>query len=557
MRRPVSAQLRLAIGALLALLLAILAAAFWVPYRLNSNTNERYVNDAIPLRRLVQDLTLQLVEQEAAVRGYLVTGDRMDLDRYQEGVAGVRADLVAMRPYLARHRSMERLVRRALPEIADLEGYFAQQIALAARSPGGRRQAQARIARGERPFERFRATATLMLAETDRFVQEAEDDQASIYERLLVVLAALGTVALGIGLLLFFRLPRRLGELYAAEARSRREALSRADAARALEHVQDAVVLTDRDGRVRFLNPAAAELAGPRRPETLPQLLPGVDEIATRTHDGAEAFVLPLETAAGERWLSVTSVDFGEGRVYAMRDITEERAVESLRAEFVATASHELRTPLTAVYGAARTLLRRDIDLTAPRRRDFLEMIANESERLSRIVDDILLANRLDAGAVDIATERCDPYRLASSVVETTRARAPSNIDLRLEASPELPPIAADPDRLRQVLVNILDNAIKYSPDGGEVALSLRGNGERLRFEVRDEGLGFPATERERVFQRFHRLDPQQRRGIGGTGLGLYICRELIERMDGRIWAESQPGEGSAFYFELPLAKPA
>jgi signal transduction histidine kinase len=554
-RRPVSAQLRLAIGALLALLLAILAAAFWVPYELNSNTNERYVNDAIPLRGLVEDLTVQLIEQEAAVRGFIVTGDRRDLRRYQRALDSVNRDLAAMRPYFTRHPSIERLVQRALVQIADLEGYFEQQIRLAQSSLGGRRQAQARIAHGEQPFERFRETTTLMLAETERFVDEAEEAQASIYRRLLVVLAALGTVALVIGLMLFFRIPRRVGELYAAELRSRREAESRADAARALEHVQDGVVLTDAEGRVRFLNPAAAGLASSPRPQTLAELLPGVDEIATREHDGAEAFVLPIETPDGERWLSVTGVDFGEGRVYALRDITEERAVESLRSEFVATASHELRTPLTAVYGAARTLLRRDIDLSGPRRRDFLEMIAGESERLSRIVDDILLANRLDAGAVDIATERCDPYALASSVVNATRARAPSNIELRLEASPELPPIAADPDRLRQVLVNILDNAIKYSPDGGEVAVSLRGNGDRLRFEVRDEGLGFPTSERERVFQRFHRLDPHQRRGIGGTGLGLYICRELVERMDGRIWAESLPGRGAAFYFELPLAR--
>jgi signal transduction histidine kinase len=554
-RRPISAQLRLAIGVLLALLLAILAAAFWVPYELNRNTNERYVNDAIPLRRLVQDLTLQLVEQEAAVRGYVVTGDSAELDRYDQGVAAVSSDLVAMRPYLARHPSIDRLVQRAVGEIADLEGYFAQQIALASRSTEGRREAQGRIAGGEQPFERFRDTAMLMLAETDRFVDEAEEAQASIYERLLVVLAALGTVALGLGLLLFFRIPRRLGELYSAEERSRREAESRADAARALEHVQDGVVLTDPAGRLRFLNPAAAALAGSRRPDRLSELLPGVDELATRDHDDAEPFVLPIETPAGERWFSVTSVDFGDGTVYALRDITQERAVESLRSEFVSTASHELRTPLTAVYGAARTLLRRDIELSGTRRRDFLEMIANESERLSRIVDDILLANRLDAGAVDISTERCDPYALASSVVDAARARAPSNIDVRLEASPQLPPIAADPDRLRQVLVNILDNAIKYSPDGGEVAVSLRGNGERLRFEVRDEGLGFPEAERERLFQRFHRLDPQQRRGIGGTGLGLYICRELVERMDGRIWAESAPGRGAAFFFELPLAR--
>jgi signal transduction histidine kinase len=307
---------------------------------------------------------------------------------------------------------------------------------------------------------------------------------------------------------------------------------------------------------VLFLNPAAADLAGSERPETIHDLLPAIEEVVAHGQHGSSAFVIPRQTPSGERWLSVTSVDFGEGKVYAIRDITEERALESLRAEFVATASHELRTPLTAVYGAARTLLRRDIDLPPTRRRDFLEMIANESERLSRIVDDILLANRLDVGAVEIATERCDPYALASSVVETTRARAPANIDLKLD-SPDrsLPPIAADPDRLRQVLVNILDNAIKYSPDGGEVAVLLHGNGDRLRFEVRDEGLGFPASERDRVFQRFHRLDPHQRRGIGGTGLGLYICRELVERMDGRIWAESEPGRGSAFYIELPLAK--
>jgi signal transduction histidine kinase len=497
-----------------------------------------------------------MVNQEDAVRGFLVTGDRSNLREYRDALDAVNDDLVMMRPHLERHPSMDRLVQRALVQIADLQGLFEQQIAVASSGPRGRLEATAQFGEADRAFAEFRRTANLMLAETDAFVAEAEEAQASIYERLLVVLAALGTVAVGIGLLLFLRVPRRVGELYAAEERSRREAESRADAARALEHVGDGVVLTDRDGRVLFLNPAAADLAGSDNPETIHDLLPGIEEVVAHRQHDSTAFIIPRQTASGERWLSVTSVDFGEGRVYAIRDITEERALESLRAEFVATASHELRTPLTAVYGAARTLLRRDIELPPTRRRDFLEMIANESERLSRIVDDILLANRLDAGAVEIATERCDPYALASSVIETTRARAPSNIDLTLDApARELPPIAADPDRLRQVLVNILDNAIKYSPDGGEIAVLLHGNGDRLRFEVRDEGLGFPPAERDRVFQRFHRLDPHQRRGIGGTGLGLYICRELVERMDGRIWAESEPGRGSAFYIELPLAR--
>jgi signal transduction histidine kinase len=529
-----------------------------VPYELNRSTNERYVSDAIPLRALVQDLTLQMVNMETGVRGYLITGSPEALEPYDQGLAAVNADLIAMRPHLARHPNMDRLVQAALPQIAALEGYFQQQVALASAGPEGRRAAQARIGQGERDFDEFRQTARRMLAETNRVVEQAEEHQRSIYTRLLVVLGVLGSIALAIGGILFLRTPRRLGELYAAEERARREVESRADAARALEHVQDGVVLVDERGVVRFLNPAATSLLLGEPGDRIGQLLPGLEDAV----DQAEALggeqppvVLPLEVGGAEHWLSVTGVEFGEGTVYAIRDITEERALESLRSEFVATASHELRTPLTGVYGAARTLLRRDLDLTPDQRLTFLEMIAGESERLARIVDDILLANRLDADGIEIETQRCDPYALTRSVVDAARAHAPASVALELEGPDGLPEIACDPDRLRQVLVNVLDNAIKYSPDGGAVAVRLHTNGEKLRFEVRDEGLGFPPGESERIFDRFHRLDPHQRRGIGGTGLGLYICRELVERMNGRIWAESEPGRGASFFFELPLAR--
>ncbi|MBD0329568.1 MAG: PAS domain-containing protein, partial [Thermoleophilia bacterium] len=337
---------------------------------------------------------------------------------------------------------------------------------------------------------------------------------------------------------------------------------ARADAARALAHVSDGVVLTGRDGRLVFWNPAAAELLGlddgDRAGRPLPELVPSWRAATSPGNGGSTApVVLPVTTGAGERWLSVTSADFGDGVVYALRDVTEEHALETMRSDFLATASHELRTPMTSIYGAARTLLARDGELDAERRVAFLEMIANESERLARIIDEILLASRLDAGDVDFATEPCDAVALARSVLDAAEIRAPRNVELRLAAPSDLPTIACDPNRLRQILLNLVDNAIKYSPEGGEVVLSVALIGEGLRFTVRDNGIGFPADETERIFERFYRVDPELRQGIGGTGLGLYISRELVERMNGRISAESAPGRGSTFAVDLPLAPDA
>ena len=146
------------------------------------------------------------------------------------------------------------------------------------------------------------------------------------------------------------------------------------------------------------------------------------------------------------------------------------------------------------------------------------------------------------------------PADLVAGVVEAAELHIPSNVQLVAEVEPKLPRVRADANQLRQVIGNLVDNAVKYSPDGGEVRVAAAMNGGTVRFSVSDSGLGIPAGEQRRIFEKFYRLDPNMTRGIGGTGLGLYISSELVRRFDGRIWVDSREGEGSTFHVELPTA---
>jgi len=342
-------------------------------------------------------------------------------------------------------------------------------------------------------------------------------------------------------------------------ARLYREAEERARAALVVEHVADGVVLVERDGIIRLWNPAMEHITGLSAEETLGRRADEVFGSWTQISDLAQTGALrpqtqPVEINARELWLSITAVGFEDGTVFAFRDLTAERAVETLKSDFVSTVSHELRTPLAAIYGAALTLRREDVPLGEPQRSGLLEVIASESDRLARIVNDILWASRLESGTMHTTIERCDGVELARSVLDAARQYAPPSIELELHAPTKAPLIAADPDKARQVLTNLVDNAVKYSPDGGKVRLEIVTDGPVLRFAVSDEGLGVPPTEHRRIFEKFYRLDPDLTRGVGGTGLGLYISRELLERMGGRIWVESSGARGSKFVAELPVA---
>ena len=386
-------------------------------------------------------------------------------------------------------------------------------------------------------------------------------------ERLGALAIAVGSEGRGLGdpELDFARaLATRLASA-ADAARLYRSAEERAQASQVLDAIADGVVLVDTAGVVRLWNPAAAAITGVvaddaigRRPS---ELLPDWDALAERVPighgDGARRMgaTLPLTTVDGrDLWLSVSAVGFELGVAFAFRDLTEERAVERMKSDFVATVSHELRTPLASIYGAAVTLQRDDLELDEDIRGQMLDIIGQQSQQLASIVDAVLTASRLDAGEGTVHTKPVDALGIAREVVDAARSRTGTH-DIRIDAAEDLPCVDADPGHLRQVLDNLVENAIKYSPDGGAVVLTLGQVDGMVTYDVRDCGVGIQPAEQERIFDKFYRVDADMSRGIGGTGLGLFIVRELVRQMGGRIDVTSMPGEGSCFTVQLPVAR--
>ena len=309
-------------------------------------------------------------------------------------------------------------------------------------------------------------------------------------------------------------------------ARLYAESERRSRAARALEAVGDGVVLVDRDGVIRLWNTAATTITGVAEADTLGRRIEDVVHrwqeispripVASKPGEPVRAETVPVEFGGRELWISGSGVGFEEGTVYAFRDLTEERALEEMKADFVATVSHELRTPLAAIYGSAQTIRRTDIDLDPQIHDQLLGVIASESDRLGTIVNDLLVAGRLDANQLPVTVEQCDPGELATSVVESARTHLPESVVLELDVPEGIASVVADPGQLHQVLVNLVDNAIKYSPEGGPVTLSVANGDGAVRFAVADTGLGIPRVgappDLREVLPPRSRHDPRHRR---------------------------------------------
>jgi two-component system phosphate regulon sensor histidine kinase PhoR len=336
-----------------------------------------------------------------------------------------------------------------------------------------------------------------------------------------------------------------------------------------LKQMTDGMVLTDNDGRITLLNPAAqrnlelnadAVLGKSLLEATLNYPLHALLHEALESHremagevrltlDAGrvlqlQAYAAPVESDTGE----------AEGGMLVLHDLTELRRLEEVRRQFVANASHELRTPLTAIKMMTETLLAGAKE--APESRDrFLHVIERETNRLVALVDDLLDLSRIESGATQIHLEPVRLKGLVEGVRDEMLPRAEERgQSLRVEADAALAAMA-EPAALRQVLLNLVDNGIKYTPAGGEVAIRAWQNDGHALIAVQDTGIGIPHTETQRIFERFYRVDKARSRQEGGTGLGLAIVKHLVEALHGSIRVESVLNRGSTFTVALPIAE--
>ena len=324
-------------------------------------------------------------------------------------------------------------------------------------------------------------------------------------------------------------------------------------------HMTDGVAAFTTEGKLIHMNPATENLLGVRMEDGLSfdemfadLDMPNSDETAMRTF-------LTSEITRFGRVLSVTLAPYGaldgEGGVIAViHDITEQRRLDDARREFVANVSHELRTPLTNIRSYTETLLDAAGDIPLDTEKQFLGVISSESERMARIVTDLLTLSKLDYGRMELRMTRFSLADMLRNVANAMKLTAQdSGHELQVDTPDDLPAIVGDRERIEQVVVNILSNAVKYTPAGGHIRLAAcTVPNNRVRITVEDDGIGIPASDVPRLFERFYRVDKARSRAAGGTGLGLAIAKEIVEQHEGKIALASEYGKGTTVTITLP-----
>ena len=342
----------------------------------------------------------------------------------------------------------------------------------------------------------------------------------------------------------------------------------------------DAIFMADNQLRILAFNPAAELLTGWHADEAIgaqcadvfqcnhrprghagvgrpsPSLCPMLKVIATREPiPYAELTITTREgqtkdVAASYSFIP-TSNDVGPCGVAIVRDISRLREVDRLKSEFVSMVSHDLRTPLAVIKGYAATLLNPLLTLDREREKRFIKGINDASDRLTRLIDNVLSVSRLEAGRFKLNPQVFDLYEVVQRVAASFRSSS-SKHQLLIQVPEVGLQVRADRDQIEQVLTNLVSNALKYSPEGGQVVIAGQARAHEVEIQVSDEGIGIPRAQLTRVFEKYYRGDSAVTKRVSGTGLGLYICKSIVEAHGGRVWVESEPGRGSTFHFSIP-----
>ena len=322
-------------------------------------------------------------------------------------------------------------------------------------------------------------------------------------------------------------------------------------------HMTDGVVAYDRDENLIHCNPAASELL--RRSaqdcvyaEIFEPLCPFKKVSQMPRSDFFES-----ELSVGERTIELYFASFSDelngGVLIVLHDVTEQRKTEDRRREFVANVSHELRTPLTNVRSYAETIREADGDIPRDMENSFLDIVINETDRMTHIVQDLLTLSRLDSGRSEMNMARFPFADAIDSVLRSIALEAQRHGHELTHEYKDLPMIMGDRGRLEQVMMNVLGNAVKYTPDGGHIRVTAGADDTNVWMEVADDGIGIPKADRPRIFERFYRVDKARSRESGGTGLGLSIATEIVDRHNGRLSLVDREGPGTTVRLELPI----
>lgn len=327
-------------------------------------------------------------------------------------------------------------------------------------------------------------------------------------------------------------------------------------------HMTDGVTAFNAEGKLIHMNPTAENLLGATFQEDahFNDVFEGIDT-PTPIAAGEQGFV-QMELERMGRTLSVLFAPYGEnerGIIAVIHDITEQRKLDEARREFIANVSHELRTPLTNVKSYTETLIDAAGELPTDTEVKFLSVIAGETDRMTRIVKDLLTLSKLDCGKMDLHFHRFSMQHMVESVYNAMVLEAGNNgLELTLNIRGKMPDMNGDRERLEQVVINILSNAVKYTPSGGHIVLSAARRDEgHVMIRVKDDGMGIPKDDIPRLFERFYRVDKARSRAKGGSGLGLAIAKEMVEAHRGTIYLESQLDEGTTVTVVLPTNLPA
>jgi signal transduction histidine kinase/HAMP domain-containing protein len=312
--------------------------------------------------------------------------------------------------------------------------------------------------------------------------------------------------------------------------------------------IADGVLLTDPYGRVTAINRALESLSGwteeDARGRPYADVLPVTGEQLLTRYGRKVPVVVSSAPILDPGGRVVGGVD-------VIRDVSREREIDEVKSALISTVSHELRTPLTLIHGFAELLVLRDMPVE--RQRSAAEEILEASKRLARLIDDLLSVSRMESGRLVLDPRPLDLAAVVERMLSPFRAMATTHT-LRAKLPGALPVVWGDPDKVEQILTNLVGNAIKYSPEGGEVLVTVEHDEDAVQVSVRDQGIGMSPRDMGQLFEKFYRVDRDEVRRAGGTGLGLYITKRLVEMHGGHIWAESWPGVGSVFCFTLPTS---